>query len=278
MSRVMRYPSVIKSLFVTLLGCWCCCVSAQIPPKPAVPTAVNDYADIFSSREQQALEQTLVEFAACTSNRIVVVTTPDLGDYSAMEYAVEIGEQWGVGNEQFDNGIVLLIKPKTRTPGQVFIAVGYGLEPAIPDGVAKRIVDQQLIAHFKNNDYYGGVEAALEVLMPLAAGEVTYEELQQAEDRAAIIAALIFLLLFTAFIFFLLIQQKRNGPTVIAGSGSRTSSVADAIFWSTLFNSGHHSHRGGGFGGGSGFGGGFGGFGGGFGGGSFGGGGAGGSW
>lgn len=270
----MKYLLVIKYALLCLFAV----VStegmlAQVPPKPSVPTAVNDYAGIFRSGQKQELEQRLVDFAARTSNRVVVVTASDLGGMSAMEYAVEIGETWGVGSSKFDNGIVLLIKPKTRTRGEVFIAVGYGLEPAIPDGVAKRIIDNQLIPHFQENDYYGGVEAALDVLLPLAAGEITYAELEEQERLEGIIGIVVFLLFMGLFGVLVVQAAKKQGPTVIAGSGSRNASLGDVIFWTSLMGGGNHrsSYRGG-----SGFGGG--GFGGGFGGGSFGGGGAGGSW
>lgn len=269
----MRFHLASRGLLLLLLATLTLSLSAQIPPKPSVPTAVNDYVGLFSERQQRQMESTLVDFAARTSNRIVVLAVPDFGDYSPMEYAVEVGERWGIGSDRFDNGIVLLIKPKTRTPGQVFIAVGYGLEPAIPDGVAKQIVDQQLIPHFKENDYYGGVVAALEVLMPLAAGEITYAEYQQQEMIGELVGVAVLLLLIVGMTVLVMAVQKKHGSTMIHGTGSRTASVADAIFWSSLLNGGHSSHhRGGGFGGG------FGGFGGGFGGGSFGGGGAGGSW
>lgn len=277
MSKAMKFLSAIKLAWLFLFAVTA--LQAQVPEKPSVPTAVNDYAGIFRTRQKQELEQRLVDFAVRTSNRIVVVTTSDLGGLSAMEYAVEIGETWGVGSSKFDNGIVLLIKPKTRTRGEVFIAVGYGLEPAIPDGIAKRIVDNQLIPHFQENDYYGGVEAALDVLMPLAAGEITVEEIQRQEQIEFIISIVVLLVMAVLVIVPIVLAAKKQGPTVIAGSGSRNASLADVIFWTSLMGGGNSrsSHRGGSFGGG-GFGGGFGGFGGGFGGGSFGGGGAGGSW
>ena len=232
---------------------------AQIPPKPSVPRAVNDFAGVFSRSDAEYMNRVLVDFADSTSNRIVVVTVDDLGGMEPAMFAYGIGEQWGVGSDKFDNGVVVLVKPKTsRSSGQVYIAVGYGLEGAIPDAIAKRIVENEMIPRF------------------LAAGEISYKEYEDSIGTGGSIAMIVFGLLFVLIILGALFGN--NGPRNISSGGSRTSSVADAIFWSSMLGG---SRGGSGFGGGGGgFSGGFGGggFGGGFGGGSFGGGGAGGSW
>ena len=194
------------------------------------------------------------------------MTVKDLEGYDASEYAVRIGLDWGVGSEQFNNGIVLLVKPKTfDSAGQVFIAVGYGLEGAIPDAYAKRIIENELIPHFRNNDYYAGVEAACDVLMKLASGEISEPRGEEEDDALLeIIATLLFIGLLI-FIFIIAVgQNDDNGHS--SGGGRRT------IYVGPIITSGRS------YGGGSSFGGGFGGGFGGFGGGSFGGGGAGGSW
>ena len=267
-SRIFRSIPLLAAVLVLTVS-----VSAQIPPKPSVPRAVNDFAGVFSRSDAEYMNRVLVDFADSTSNRIVVVTVDDLGGIEPAMFAYEIGEQWGVGSDRFDNGVVVLVKPKTsRSSGQVYIAVGYGLEGAIPDAIAKRIVENEMIPRFKENDYTGGVAAALNVLMRLAAGEISYKEYEESLDAGGAIA----MVLFGVFVALIVITVLfgRGGPRNIGSGGSITSSVGDAIFWSSILGG---SRGGSGFGGGGG--GGFsGGFGGGFGGGSFGGGGAGGSW
>ena len=259
-SRIFRSIPLLAAVLALTVS-----ASAQIPPKPSVPRAVNDFAGVFSRSDAEYMNRVLVDFADSTSNRIVVVTVDDLGGMEPAMFAYGIGEQWGVGSDKFDNGVVVLVKPKTsRSSGQVYIAVGYGLEGAIPDAIAKRIVENEMIPRFRENDYTGGVAAALNVLMRLSAGEISYKEYEESvSDGAGGFVALGFIILF----IIVLVIARRNGPTNIGHGGS---SVADAIFWSSMLGGG----RGGrGFGGGGG-----GGFSGGFGGGSFGGGGAGGSW
>ncbi len=241
-------------------------LSYAIPSRPDPQRLVNDLAQVFTSDQVSRLENTLVAFDDSTSNQIVVVTVKDLEGYDPSEYATRIGLDWGVGSAQFNNGIVLLVKPKTYdSAGQVFIAVGYGLEGAIPDAYAKRIIENELIPNFRLNDYYAGVEAACDVLMKLASGEISEPRGEEEDDALLeIIATLLFIGLLI-FIFIIAIgQNDDNGHS--SGGGRRT------IYVGPIITSGRS------YGGGSSFGGGFGGGFGGFGGGSFGGGGAGGSW
>lgn len=248
---------------VIILATWLACITSSdaIPSRPEPPRLVNDYAGILSSAQVQKLESVLTAFDDSTSNQIAIVTTTDLEGYEIAEYATRIGLEWQVGSSKFDNGIVLVVKPKTdKGPGQVFIAVGYGLEGAIPDIYAKRIINNELIPHFVSNDYYGGIASACSVLMKLASGEIS-EPRSDDESAEAIIAAFVTMLI----VIIVLAVIFGNGNSGSNGNGGRRP----VIYTGPIITTGRNY---GGFGGG-----GFGGFGG-FGGGSFGGGGAGGSW
>ncbi len=257
---------------------------AQVPARPKPERLVNDLAGIFTPREAATLEYRVAVFADTTSNQIAVVTVPELYGYDKAMLAYQIGQQWGVGQKKFDNGLVILVKPKTPTSnGEVFIATGYGLEGAVTDAFARSVIENEIIPHFKQNDYYGGVNAALNVLMPVISGEISTDEYAASQEDGAI-PSLVFMIFLGIFIFILAISSKGNNQNMGGGNnrGGRDFTAADAfILGSILGNSTGSRHRGGfgggSFGGGSFGGGGFGGFGG-FGGGSFGGGGAGGSW
>lgn len=251
---------------------------AEVPQRPYPQRLVNDLAGIFTDSEQASLERRLVAFDDTTSNQIAVVTMSDLGGDDIALLAAELGEQWGVGRDKSNNGIVILIKPKTGSKsGQVFISVGYGLEGAIPDAISKRIVENEMIPHLRNgNDYYSAVNAALDVLMPLACGEISERDYDDDFDEFALAVLILFLI---AVLFLVIVASSSGGSTNI-GSGNKGHHLDlwDLIVLSQQMNSGRGSSTwggssGGGFGGG-GFGGGFGGFGGGH----FGGAGAGGSW
>lgn len=255
-------------------------LSAQVPPRPQPQRLVNDLADIFSSSQEERMEQTLVAFADSTSNQIAVVSVPDLYGMDKAQLAFQIGEEWGVGQQKFDNGVVILVKPKVgNSRGEVFIATGYGLEGVLTDAVCRRIIEQYMIPAFQANDYYAGVENALNVILPLAAGEISTDEFASGDGSESVIAS-VFFLLFIFIIFVALFKSGGNNRPQNMGGGNRKGlSTADLIMLSILSNN-SNSRGSDGWGGSSGgFGGGFGGGGfGGFGGGGFGGGGAGGSW
>lgn len=273
----------IRTLLALALMLASFAVMAKIPDRPYPQRLVNDLAGVFTASQQAALEQRLVAFDDTTSNQIAVVTLSDLEGQDPAMVAYEIGEKWGVGREKSNNGIVILIKPKTGSQsGNVFISVGYGLEGAIPDAITKRIVDNEMIPHLRNgNDYYSAVNAALDVLMPLACGEISERDYDDGGDL--FLFGFVFFLIAVAFL--VIIAASANGGSTNIGSGNKGHKLDlwDIIVLSNLFGSGSSSgsgswggsnsgwggSRGGGFGGG-----GFGGFGGGH----FGGGGAGGSW
>ena len=138
-----------------------CAEAYAIPAKPSPARLVNDFAGVFSSSQTATLEEALVAYDDSTSTQIAVVTVDDLEGYQAAEYATRIGLEWQVGSERFDNGVVILVKPKTRREsGEVFIAVGYGLEGAIPDARARSIINSIMIPRFIEDDYYGAVAGA----------------------------------------------------------------------------------------------------------------------
>lgn len=248
---------------------------AGIPSRPEPQRLVNDLAGIFTSAQVRHLEQMLVAFDDSTSNQIAVVTVNDLEGYPPAEYAVKIGLDWGVGSKDFNNGIVVLVKPKTEDgSGQVSIQVGYGLEGAIPDVYAKRIIDKEMIPHFRSGDYYGGVLAACEKLMAYASGEISVERDRDEAVSMDDLVALFLLLGLLLLVFLYLSKQNGNGGN--GRNGGNGGGGGRYIYIGPIGHSGGSIFGGGSsWGGGGSFGGG--GFGG-FGGGSFGGGGASGSW
>lgn len=263
----------VSHIFIVILVLLSLGASSQdIPPRPNPPRLVNDYVNLLTKNQTQALESKLRFFNDTTSNQITIVIVKSLDGYDPATYATEIGLQWKVGQSDFDNGVVVLLKPKfsANDRGETFIAVGYGLEPAIPDAITKRIVENEMLPYFRNNDYYSGLEAATTVLMKMAAGEITADGYNEQNSKSPLLGLLPFLAI---LIVFLLIRSSRQ-----RSDGMGRSNLP---FWTALWlgssmgrsNSGSWNNF---TGGGSGFGGG-GGFGG-FGGGSFGGGGAGGSW
>ena len=249
-------------------------MSAQVPDKPTEKKLLWDFANVISDAQEKAIEDSLEAFSRQTSNQILVMTVTSLGDYEPMEYATELGRKWGVGHEENNNGVVVLIKVKTEdSPKEVVaIAPGYGIEGALPDVLCKRIIDQEMKPHIKEKDYASGIEAALKIIKPAMQGEFNTKE-YVGDDAGDAMLALIVMIAILAFMF--VVFSKNNGSGTGSGTGTGTNTrtyTGGPIIFPGSFGSG--SSRGSWGGGGSFGGGGWGGFGGG----SFGGGGACSSW
>ena len=257
-----------KTIFSTLLLLVATMsMSAQVPDKPTEKKLLWDFANVIDDAQEKAIEDSLEAFSRHTSNQILVMTVTSLGNFEPVEYATELGRKWGVGHEENNNGVVVLIKVKTENEkGRAFIATGYGAEGPLPDVLCNHIVEKEMIPRFKEDDYAGGVWNALAVIMPAMKGEFNVEEYVN-DDSGDALLALIVMIAILAFMFYAF--SKNSGTGSGTGTNTRTYTGGPIIFPGS-FGSG--SSRGS-WGGGSG-GGGWGGFGGG----SFGGGGGGGSW
>lgn len=226
---------------------------------------VNDYSQILSSSQLAELEQRLVAFNDSTSNQILVVITPTLGGDDENAVAQRIGQAWGVGQKEFDNGLVILIKSKTDEEnwGAVAIAAGYGLEGALPDVACKHIIDDEMIPRLSEGDYYRALRDALDVIEPILRGEYSYAQYRADQRRHNLIALLVLVGGIAVVVTLLAIYAKKH-PEQFRNNNNSNQGGTGCVFFGGFPT---------GFGGGSSSGWGGGGFGG-FGGGSFGGGGA----
>lgn len=231
---------------------------------------VTDEAGMLTAAQRSALSRTLQDYADSTSTQIIVVTLPSLQGNDPGLYATELGQQWGVGQEGRDNGAVVLV---SRDDRQLFIATGFGLEGAIPDAVASRIIRNEITPAFRRGDYYSGLNRGVGAMMAAAAGEYTAERSSSGSSGSPLPS-----LAFMLFIFILIVRSATRGGSSGPGRRRRGRGGADMFILGSMMGSGTRRSSGGGFGGGGFGGGGFGG--GGFsgGGGGFGGGGAGGGW
>lgn len=234
----------------------------DFPPRPSGP--VLDQANMLSGGEKQQLARKLTAYEDTSSTAIVVVTLSSLDGAPIDDYAISLGRAWGVGQEDKDNGVVVLVSKNDR---KMFIATGYGVEGALPDAIANRIVERVMTPAFRKGDFYAGLDRGTDAIIQATAGEYTAPEETAASssDDSGISTTLIYIFLILAY--FIGSSFWRRGRGKGAKKSQRRHGGMPVIIW----GGGGSSHGGGGFGGG---GGGFGGFGGG----SFGGGGAGGSW
>ena len=222
--------------------------------RPAEQALVVDNANAFTDEQHSALTEKLEAFNRETSTQILIYTTTNLHGYDIADFGQRLGEGWGVGQNGFDNGIVIVYKPKTYyESGEVTIQVGYGIEPFLPDVVCKQIIDNEMIPKFKKGHYYSGIDRAVDLCMQFASDENAAKEYKAKEEKKVkIIEGLLIGLIWVPCMLlgiFLIVFACRGGfesGTVSSGRGSSGGSGRRS--------SGGYSSRGsssGGFGGGS---------------------------
>ncbi|SHN08980.1 uncharacterized protein SAMN04488057_106161 [Cyclobacterium lianum] len=265
----MIIRQLLSLIFITVFSIsgW---AQGDFPEKPNPPRLVNDFSETLSEQQERQLENKLLAYNDSTSSQVSIVLINSVGPYAISDYAFQLGDKWGIGRKDKDNGILILAAMKDR---EVFIATGYGMEGAIPDALAKRIVEQLIVPNFRSGDYYTGLDQATDMIFMLASGE--YQAAEQLSENGRPSGTFPFILIFiVGFIILSLIKNRKDNNNHMGGKHGGVDFFTTMMLASMLGGNrgrfGDFSSGKGGFGGGGGFGG--------FGGGSFGGGGAGGSW
>lgn len=243
----------------------------DIPKKPSKQMAVYDGADLLKDNEEKQLRQKLETYADTTSTQIVVATINSLNGEYIGTYATEWGDEWGIGEEGKDNGLLILIAKKDA---KIWFSTGYGLEPYLTDITTKTITENIVLPEFRKGNYYEGIDKGTTAVFEVLAGRFDPSNIEDKSNESTWPFAIFPILII--IVIFILVRSKNKGGGPRDGNQNRGG--PDLLDFLILGSMGR-SMGGGSFGGGSsgGFGGG-GGFSGGFGGGGFGGGGAGGSW
>lgn len=265
-------------------------VWAQDIAIPKLDNWVVDTTNTFSTTQKAALADRLEAFEKTNGSQIFVLIVPTTGQEDIAQYTRRVYDQWQVGRENIDDGVLLVVAKDDR---RLRIEVGYGLEGAITDLQAGRIIREFISPDFKKNEYVAGINRGVDKIMALAEGEdlpapVTSNEIYA--DDESLVEMLLIVAFFSwalpplgaaliAGVFTFIMFQSVSVAVVSAIGAIVISLIAGALRAGGKGGPGHASRRGSGSGRNGGFGGGRngGGFGGG-GGGSSGGGGASGGW
>jgi uncharacterized protein len=184
-----------------LLACLIPLAFADDLPKPR--GYVNDYANIIDPQRAQQIDAACASIRQSAGTQIAVVTVPSLNGSAIEDVAMKYLMDWGVGQKNKDNGVVILV---ARDERRVRIEVGYGMEGILPDGLAGEIIRYDMIPRFKQNDYGGGILAAVYKIGDIAGGKVvTYP---QANRNKSNIGNLIY---FVFILFFIIISMSGRG-------------------------------------------------------------------
>jgi len=208
---------LMRLLSAALLSASCSVAFAQTVEVPPLKAHVTDRTGTLSASEKSALESKLVAFEAEKGSQIAVLMVPTTGDDSIEQYGIRVAEQWKLGREGVDDGAILIVAKDDR---KLRIELGYGLEGALPDVTAKRIVSDVVTPYFRDGDFYTGISSGVDAMIAVVQGESLPEPKARAQRHGdpAIMA------LGTMLIFGTVI-----GSMVAAGSTKRRGSVVGAL-------------------------------------------------
>jgi uncharacterized protein len=261
-------------VFIGLLLFTAVAFAQEFPAKPT--TLVNDYAGVLTAEQKQKLSDKVEAFSDTSSTAIAIVLMKSVGNYEVGDYALQLGRKWGVGQKGKNNGIMILAAIEDR---KLTIQTGYGVEGALPDIITAQIREKDMNPRFREGDYYGGLDAAVDDIIKYTKGEYKAEP-KKAKQKSSSSGSPIGFIVIIVVVILVIVFSRRGG----GGGGGQIigrRGGASPFWWFLAGNllGGSGRSSGNDWGGFSGGGGGWGGGGSsGFGGGSFGGGGSSGSW
>ncbi|GAO54737.1 methanol dehydrogenase [Novosphingobium sp. NBM11] len=184
---------------------------------PPLTGRVVDDAHLLNPQQVAALDAKLAALEQQSQRQLVVATIPDLQGMPIEDYGYQLGRAWGLGDKQRNDGALLIVAPNER---KVRIEVGYGLEGILTDALSQVIIQREIVPRFKQNDYAGGIDAAVDQLiaqlkLPDDEARKVAEQAQAGAGKGSAprfdIGTVVFLVIF--FLFFVLpfIRAMRGG-------------------------------------------------------------------
>ncbi|HMM54476.1 MAG TPA: TPM domain-containing protein [Candidatus Desulfobacillus sp.] len=158
-------------LFAALLLALAACIGQAADGLVAVPplaARVTDLSGALDDSQRASLEAALARFEEERGSQIAILLVPSTRPEPIEAYSIRVAEAWRLGRKGVDDGILILVAREDR---QLRIEVGRGLEGAVPDAVARRIIDEDITPHFRQGDFFGGLEAGVGRLASVIAGE-----------------------------------------------------------------------------------------------------------
>ena len=154
-----------RALFLLLLLAFTAGAEVAVPP---LKGHVTDLTGTLTREQAASLEQMLQAFEARKGSQIAVLMVPSTAPEEIEQYSIRVAEQWKLGRNKIDDGAILLVAKNDRA---VRIEVGYGLEGALNDATANRIIDEIIVPHFRDGDFFGGISAGVDRMMRVIDGE-----------------------------------------------------------------------------------------------------------
>ena len=190
---------------------------------PRLTQRVTDFTNTLSYAEWSSLEREIKNFEDTTSNQIAIVLASSVGDMSIEEYASRTFEENRLGQAGKDNGVLIVIAFDSR---QIRIEVGYGLEGVLTDAMTRQIIEKEMKPRFRDDQYFGGLIAAVYAIAGAVGGEYTVDDRGTAAPTIGF-GTLIALMIILSFVLRPFLARRRRavlstmGPVYYSGWGWR---------------------------------------------------------
>jgi uncharacterized protein len=193
---------------------------------PPLRSPVTDLTGTLTPEQSATLEQQLRAFEAKQGSQIAVLIVPTTQPETIQQYSFRVAEAWRLGRRGVNDGVLLAIAKDDRA---VWIQVGYGLEGALPDVLANRIVEQVIRPRFRSGDFFGGIREAIERMIALIEGEPLPEPAQSQRGVPAVdgFGSALPLLLLLVFVGGGILRRMLGR----FGGASVTAGLAAALVW-----------------------------------------------
>src|SRR5690606_38868615 len=218
-TTTLKYFVILIALFGSISA-----LGQDFPPQSN--RLVTDYTNTLNAAQLQQLESKLVAFDDSTSTQIAVVMMQSTGQYDIADYGVRLAQRWGIGGAEHNNGILLLVALGDRA---VTIQTGYGVEGAVPDVIAYRIIENEIKPAFRQGDYFSGIDRATDALISYTKGEYTAPP--KAGAKGVGFGGLIMLFVVVAVIIAIASRGRGGGG---GGRVMDSRGASDLLWWTIL--------------------------------------------
>ncbi|MFT4173083.1 MAG: TPM domain-containing protein [Rhodocyclaceae bacterium] len=258
-----RWMRALVALSMCVVSAW---ALAQSPaPIPPLKTHLTDTTGTLSAAEQSELDARLAAIETQTGSQVAVLMVPTTQPEDIAAYGIRVAEAWKLGRKGVDDGVILIVAKDDR---RLRIEVGYGLEGAIPDAIAQRIIAEAIAPKLQRGDFHAGIAAGIERIAAQIGGEgLPPPAAQRGQGGDGYSPLFVPLLVFVVIVVFGILGSARGRRGYYASRGT-LDGVATGVILDSIARHAGRGGRGGwggglGGGGGGGWGGGGGGFGGG---------------
>ena len=158
---------IARALLFAFLMCWPFAATAEVAVPP-LTGRVADQTGTLSASDAAALTQRLKDLESRKGSQVAVLIVPTTQPETIEQFSIRVAEAWKIGRRKIDDGALLVVAKNDR---KLRIEVGYGLEGAMPDVTARRIIDEIIVPRFKTGDFAGGISAGVDRIIRIIDGE-----------------------------------------------------------------------------------------------------------